>query len=73
MTPQKTDLVRELLGTLCACGSPKTSKRTFCLTCYRALPHGEQVALYKRVGNGYEEAYEAAVKTLKSKGRIAAL
>jgi hypothetical protein len=62
------DLIRELSGTICRCGEPKTRGRTFCRACYFSLPSGQAKALYHleqlRVGEGYEEAYAAAVRML---------
>jgi len=40
------------------------TKKTFCLECYRALPPLKRMALYCRMGDGYEDAYASAVKFL---------
>lgn len=58
MTPDQ--LVTELRGNACRCGTPKRPMMTLCGKCYRALPREMQLALYRRVGKGYEEAYAAA-------------
>jgi hypothetical protein len=63
------DLVRELRGALCHCGRPKTPGHSFCAECYKSLPREMQTALYKRVGTGYEEAYDAATRVLNGSGR----
>jgi hypothetical protein len=60
-----SDLFKELMGTVCICGRRKRTKETFCGSCYRSLPRPMQLALYRRMGSGYEEAYAAAVRTLK--------
>ena len=57
-------LVEELRGTKCRCGAAKTSRQTFCRTCYFTLPKKKRMALYRPVGGGYEEAYQQAVKEL---------
>lgn len=57
-------LVEELLGTTCRCGKGKKSMRTFCATCYYALPPPARRLLYQRLGEGYAEAYDAAVALL---------
>jgi hypothetical protein len=60
-----TKLIRELFGTTCRCGKPKGSRMTFCGRCYHRLPPPARSALYRRVGEGYEEAYDAAVAILE--------
>lgn len=61
-------LIRELLGTTCpACNGTKKTRQTLCGRCYHALPKNMQMALYRYVGAGYEEAYEAAVKFLRNR------
>jgi len=59
------ELHAELLGTKCRCGRAKRSKQTFCFACYSALPLKTQRALYRRMGEGYEEAYAEAVGKLR--------
>jgi hypothetical protein len=59
------ELLQELQGTVCRCGRNKQARQTFCGGCYRALPRAMQLALYRRFGSGYEEAYAAAVAELK--------
>lgn len=55
----------ELISDECACGRPKKPGYSFCYRCYRSLPGDMQRDLYKRIGEGYEVAYEAAVKWLE--------
>lgn len=57
-------LVQELAGKTCHCGKPKQRGHTFCRFCYFRLPPQLGQALYKRLGYGYREAYEAAVDYL---------
>ena len=49
----------------CACGRAKKPGYSFCLWCYRRLPRDMQRDLYEPLGQGYERAYEAAVKWLE--------
>lgn len=57
-------LVRELAGTTCRCGRAKRARQTFCSRCYFALAPPLRATLYQRIGEGYEEAYAAAVAAL---------
>lgn len=62
------DLVLELKGVVCfACDGAKASMRTFCGACYRSLPPRMRTALYRRLGEGYESAYEEARAFLRGK------
>lgn len=53
--------VKELKGDQCQCGRSKGSGKSFCYTCWKLLTPELQKSLYWRIGEGYEEAYEAAV------------
>lgn len=57
--------VEELMSEECLCGRPKRRHYSFCYRCYSALPGDMQKALYRRIGDGYEEAFEEAVKYLQ--------
>jgi len=57
--------IDELMSDECACGRPKWPKRSFCYRCYVRLPADMRRDLYKRIGDGYEAAYEEAVKWLQ--------
>jgi hypothetical protein len=59
-----SELLKELIGAVCRCGSAKRPSQTFCRTCYNSLGRLQQLALYKTMGRGYEEAYAAAVEFL---------
>lgn len=63
-----TDLLRELAGRNCQCGRIKKARQTFCQRCYFRLPPAMRHALYDRIGEGYEAAYQRAVDYLASKG-----
>lgn len=64
-------LVQELKGLVCRCGAPKNAAHTFCGKCYFALPLNRRQALYQRIGEGYEEAYAAALAVLRDAGMVA--
>jgi hypothetical protein len=55
----------ELMSNECWCGGPKKPRKSFCYGCYKRLRGDLQRDLYSRLGNGYEAAYEAAVKYLE--------
>ncbi|MDY7035541.1 MAG: hypothetical protein SV375_05180 [Thermodesulfobacteriota bacterium] len=57
--------VDELMSEQCLCERPKKRHHSFCYRCYRSLPGDLQRALYNRIGDGYEEAFEEAVKWLE--------
>lgn len=63
-------LIQELYGTICRCGKLKAAKQTFCGPCYFALPLPMRKALYRRVGEGYEQAYAAASEFLETSGTV---
>jgi len=55
---------QELQSDECLCGRYKKPGRSFCYRCYHELPEDMRRALYQRIGNGYEEALDDAVKYL---------
>lgn len=58
------ELVQELAGNRCQCGATKNKGQTFCRRCYFKLSREVCLALYRRIGEGYEEAYRAAISRL---------
>jgi hypothetical protein len=62
---EQLDLVEELRGTTCRCGNHKAHVQTFCRECYYSLPKRLRAALYHLIGDGYEEAYDAATTFLE--------
>ena len=62
------ELTAELAGLRCRCGGVKMFRQTFCRRCYRLLPRAIAKALYKRMGEGYEDAYAAACAHLEDEG-----
>lgn len=56
--------LRELKSDGCMCGKPKKKNFSFCWTCFQRLPEEMRKSLYRRMGRGYEEAYDAAVRYL---------
>lgn len=59
----------ELESEECFCGRAKKSGKSFCYRCFTELPYEMRRALYKRIGDGYEAAYDAAVDYLDALGR----
>lgn len=59
-------LIKELRGNRCHCGNRKSPHRTFCRPCFYRLKPPMRQALYQRIGEGYGEAYAAAVEYLKT-------
>jgi hypothetical protein len=65
MTHDTADLVDSLQGRVCpACGGMKKAKQTLCARDYYRLRPDQREALYRRVGEGYEEAFDDAMRTL---------
>lgn len=59
--------VRNFLGTTCpVCSKLKARNTAFCSGCYFQLPLEMRKALYKRIGEGFEEAYLNAKNYLES-------
>ncbi len=52
--------IDELRSDECQCGNWKKPGHSFCYKCYRSLPGHYQQDLWQRMGDGYEQAYDAA-------------
>lgn len=61
----KNHYLNELMSNECLCGRDKKPGKSFCYSCYKNLPADLQMDLYCRMGDGYEEAYDAAIKWLE--------
>ena len=48
----------------CQCERRKQPGRAVCFKCWQRLPQDLQRALYKHIGNGFEQAYEEAYRFL---------
>jgi len=57
---------QELMRDQCFCGATKKKRYSFCYPCYHKLPGEMKSGLWLEIGEGYEEAYEEAVKFLES-------
>uniref|UniRef100_A0A6M3ITE3 Uncharacterized protein n=1 Tax=viral metagenome TaxID=1070528 RepID=A0A6M3ITE3_9ZZZZ len=57
--------LEQLKSEQCLCERSKKPMFSFCYRCYKALPADMQKGLYLQIGDGYEEAYEEAVKYLE--------
>jgi hypothetical protein len=63
--PPAQDLIRSLMSITCpACGGPKRPRQTLCPHDYARLTVLQRRALYKRVGEGYEDALVDAMRKL---------
>lgn len=66
MRHTKAELMQSLRSETCpTCGGPKGAMRTLCLACFRKLPHTIKNRLYSRFGEGYETAFQDAMRFLK--------
>ena len=59
--------MKELRSNECACGATKKRGYVFCYKCFKNLPQEMQVDLYKKLGEGYEDAREEAGRYLESR------
>jgi len=56
--------IKELRSDGCQCGGRKKSGQSLCYGCYKKLPADLAKALWRKLGNGYEQAYDRAVAWL---------
>jgi hypothetical protein len=57
-----TDILQAFLSKDCAgCAGVKRPHQAFCKACYRHLPIALKTSLWKRFGEGFEEAYQACL------------
>lgn len=58
-------LIASLRGTRCpACEKRKYMGKSFCFSCWNRLPSALRQPLYRKFGEGYEEAHAAAMAAL---------
>jgi hypothetical protein len=63
-------IVADFQSCECAvCEDEKESGHSFCVVCYRTLPAEMRKALWRRFGQGYEDAYSQAFGWLRAKAR----
>lgn len=55
-----------LRAKVCACGRAKEVRRAFCQRCWRRLPEATRQSLYRRLGEGFEAAYSAALEEIRN-------
>jgi hypothetical protein len=64
--------LESLRGTECPhCANHKGAMKSFCMSCFMKLPTNMRGALYNRIGQGYEGAFDCAkafLNTLPPKG-----
>jgi hypothetical protein len=56
---------KELRSDGCFCGKEKKPGFSFCYPCYSELPEELRSNLWLKMGEGYEEAYDEAMKFLE--------
>jgi hypothetical protein len=65
---ERRSILEDFLGDTCSgCSGKKKPKMSHCRNCYYALPRHMQLALYRRFGAGYEEAFEESTKFLQAR------
>lgn len=64
------ELLKHLMGEKCVCGAWKAVRMSHCKNCYASLPSTLKKNLYRRFGNGYEEAYAKSITKLRELGRV---
>ncbi len=57
--------INALSAKVCRCGQPKPRRTAFCGSCYAQLTDELRRGLWRKIGRGFEAAYEAAVKFLE--------
>jgi hypothetical protein len=61
------EIVQALKSTDCQCGREKKSRMSHCSRCYFRLAPEMRQQLYKKLGQGYEEAYRESLEILNQK------
>lgn len=64
---QTIEPVESLMSRVCpACNGSKQMRRSVCMTCWSKLKKDTRNNLYQLIGNGYEEAFDAALEELRT-------
>lgn len=64
---ETNEILEVFLGEKCAgCGGKKRRHNAFCTWCYRELPAALKSSLWKRFGQGFEEAYQASLSWFRT-------
>ena len=62
------EMLQSLKSSSCpACGGGKGARKSFCYRCFGLLPWVMKGDLYKRFGDGYEDAFDYALKWIKER------
>lgn len=64
MEKDKQFYIKERKSRECFCGKSKQRSFAFCYTCNQSLPRDMQRALWHDIGDGWEDAYDAAITEL---------
>jgi hypothetical protein len=67
MNLTKQQIFDALRSERCYCGGHKKVGMSHCAKCYYSLPGDIRRSLWKRMGAGYEEAYQKSVEILHAK------
>lgn len=58
--------IEGLLSEKCeGCGGTKKKAKSFCYLCFMVLPGELKQTIYCRIGEGYEEAFDAALEHIQ--------
>lgn len=67
-TISESEALLDLLGTICrGCNGTKPTRMSHCRPCYMLLPQPMRSALYKRIGEGYEQAYTESLAYIRER------
>jgi len=65
-TNKTAETLASLRGIVCPhCRESKRPRNAFCPRCFFTLPQQARADLYRRIGHGYEEAFERAKSILE--------
>lgn len=74
ITPERRLAILKSLGSITceSCEGKKQPRMSHCRKCYFGLHPDTRHALYRKFGNGYEEAFERSLAELKAKAEAKA-
>ena len=63
------EVFEAFMSTKCAgCDGAKRSRHAFCVRCYGRLPNALRTSLWKRFGEGFEQAYHGCLSWFRVNG-----
>lgn len=66
MSMSTMEAISILRAKVCACGRAKEVRKAFCLRCWRRLSQTTRDDLYRRLGQGFGQAYIAALEEIRN-------